>query len=133
MRGFSPVSYHNGSVWPHDNGLIAAGLARYGFHDAARRTLMALVEASAGFERHQLPELFAGFERRPGDVPATYPMANAPQAWAAGAIVLALRTLLGIEPDGDALFSAPLPGIPRCGLSGVRYRGRDLSVGAAGH
>jgi glycogen debranching enzyme len=128
MMGYSPVSYHNGSVWPHDTALIAAGLARYGFLEAARRLSMALVEASAGFERNRLPELFAGFERLPGDSPAPYPAANAPQAWSAGAVVFGLRTLLGIQPNADQLLSAPLPGAPRCRLSGLTYRGRKVRL-----
>jgi len=116
-------------VWPHDNGLIAAGLARYGFVDAARRVLTGLIEASRGFERSRLPELFGGFERREGDVPVPYPAANAPQAWAAGTVVLGLRTLLGIEPRGDTLASTPLAVGPAVGFAGVRYRGRSVSVG----
>jgi glycogen debranching enzyme len=128
MKAYSPVSYHNGSVWPHDTALIAAGLARYGYRESARQLILALLEASAGFERHRLPELFAGFERRPGDVPAAYPAANAPQAWAAGAVVFGLRTLLGIEPDGEQVTIAPLPGAPTCRLSGVMYRGRTVRL-----
>jgi glycogen debranching enzyme len=112
--------------------LIAAGLARYGFRDSARRLVQALVDASAGFERNCLPELFAGFERRPGDVPAPYPAANAPQAWAAGAVVFGLATLLGIQPDGDQIACAPLPGAPAARLSDVAYRGRKLRVPPTG-
>jgi len=133
MRGYSPVAYHNGSIWPHDNAIIAAGLARYGFHETARLILSALLDSSAGFQRHRLPELFAGFERRPGDVPAPYPAANAPQAWAAGAVVLGLRILLGIEPDGEVLTSTPLAHAPRGRLTGVHYRRRKLAVGSMRH
>jgi glycogen debranching enzyme len=130
MKGYSPVAYHNGSIWPHDNALIAAGLARYGYGREAGQIISALVEASMGLERNRLPELFAGFQRRANDVPAPYPAASAPQAWAAGAVVLSLRTLLGIEPDGDRLISAALPGTPSCRLTGLHYRGREVSVGS---
>jgi glycogen debranching enzyme len=131
MKAYSPVSYHNGSVWPHDTAIVAAGLARYGFREHAVRLLRALLEASAGFEHYRLPELFAGFERRVNDVPAIYPAANAPQAWAAGSIIFALRTLLGLAPGDDKLVQTPLPGAPRCRMSGVAYRGRRVTLRAA--
>ena len=76
------MSYHNGSIWPHDNALIAAGLARYGFKDHASQILKGLFEASL-FVEYRLPELFCGFYRREGEGPVPYPVACSPQAWSA--------------------------------------------------
>src|SRR5206468_3734123 len=98
---YNPMSYHNGSVWPHDNALIAAGLARYGLREAVARPLEGLYEASLYVELHRMPELFCGFSRRPGEGPTLYPVACAPQAWAAGAVFLLLKAALGIEVDGQ--------------------------------
>jgi glycogen debranching enzyme len=95
-RRFNPMSYHNGSVWPHDNALIAAGFARYGHGDLARRILTGLFDASIAVDLHRLPELFCGFPRRPGESPTLYPVSCAPQAWAAGAALLLLQACLGL-------------------------------------
>src|SRR5438270_911902 len=95
---YNPMSYHNGSVWPHDNSLLAAGLARYGMREEASRVLGAMFDASRWFELHRLPELFCGFHRRPGESPTLYPVSCAPQAWAAGAALLLLQACLGLEP-----------------------------------
>jgi glycogen debranching enzyme len=99
-RGYNPVEYHNGTVWPHDNSLIAAGLARYGHHAAAARISEALVHA-AGFFEHRLPEVFAGFSREMTHAPVEYPTASSPQAWAAAAPLLLLSTVLGLAPGPD--------------------------------
>jgi glycogen debranching enzyme len=96
---YNPMSYHNGSVWPHDNALIAAGLARYGHQDGALRILTGLFDASLFLDLHRLPELFCGFPRRPGESPTLYPTACAPQAWAAGACFLLLQSCLGLDID----------------------------------
>jgi glycogen debranching enzyme len=111
--GYSPISYHNGTVWPHDTSLAAWGLARSGLHEEACVVARALVEAAAHFE-WSLPEVFAGFDRDETPFPISYPTAARPQAWAAGAPVLVLRVLLGLRPDvatgrliSDA--AAPLP------------------------
>ncbi|HET6380466.1 MAG TPA: amylo-alpha-1,6-glucosidase [candidate division Zixibacteria bacterium] len=96
---YNPMSYHNGSIWPHDNGLVAMGLARYGHHAAAARILTALFEASRHFELARLPELFCGFSRREGEGPTRYPVACAPQAWAAGSVFMLLQASLGMEID----------------------------------
>src|SRR5438128_3173709 len=80
---YNPMSYHNGSVWPHDNALIAAGLDRYGLKTAVLDVLTGLYEASRFVDLHRLPELFCGFVLRPGEGPALYPVACAPQSWAA--------------------------------------------------
>ena len=94
---YNPISYHNGSVWPHDNGLIAAGLARYGFKDMAGEILSALLAASAFVDLHRLPELFCGLDRRTHEGPTLYPVACAPQSWAAGAVFLLLQSCLGLS------------------------------------
>ena len=96
--GFNPLAYHNGTVWPHDNSLIAWGLARYGRWPEAQRIVRRLLNASSYFD-HQLPEVFAGFSRTETPFPIPYPTAARPQAWAAGAPVLLLQLLLGLEPD----------------------------------
>jgi glycogen debranching enzyme len=96
--GFNPLAYHNGTVWPHDNSLIAWGLARYGRWAEAQRIVRRLLNASSYFD-HQLPEVFAGFTRTETPFPIPYPTAARPQAWAAGAPVLLLQLLLGLQPD----------------------------------
>ncbi len=92
-RRYNPMSYHNGSVWPHDNALIAAGLAAYQRRHEAVRVLTGLFEASRCFTLHRLPELFCGFPRRAGEGPTLYPVACEPQTWAAGAVFLVLASL----------------------------------------
>jgi glycogen debranching enzyme len=96
--GYNPLAYHNGTVWPHDNSLIAWGLARYGRWAEAQRIVRRLLNASSYFD-HQLPEVFAGFTRTDTPFPIPYPTAARPQAWAAGAPVLLLQLLLGLQPD----------------------------------
>jgi glycogen debranching enzyme len=98
MVGFNPVSYHNGSVWPHDSAIGAAGLARYGFRDGAHRVTAGLVDAAAAFG-NRLPELFAGFARTEVPFPVRYPTSCSPQAWAAASPLLLVRSLLGLHPD----------------------------------
>jgi glycogen debranching enzyme len=95
---YNPISYHNGTVWPHDTSLAAWGLARLGYVEAARRIARALVEA-AGHFGWSLPEVFAGYARDETPFPIAYPTAARPQAWAAGTPILLVRVLLGIEPD----------------------------------
>ncbi|HYV35587.1 MAG TPA: amylo-alpha-1,6-glucosidase [Gemmataceae bacterium] len=94
---YSPMSYHNGSVWPHDNALIAAGLARYGQQEKALRILTALYDASRFLDLQRIPELYCGFERRPGEGPTLYPVACAPQSWSAASVYLLLQACLGLE------------------------------------
>jgi glycogen debranching enzyme len=96
--GYSPLSYHNGTVWPHDNSLIAAGLARYARWPEVQRIVQRMLNASAHFD-HQLPEVFAGLRRSDTPFPIAYPTAARPQAWAAGTPVLLLQLLLGLYPD----------------------------------
>ncbi|TAL25730.1 MAG: amylo-alpha-1,6-glucosidase [Frankiales bacterium] len=97
MAGFNPVSYHNGSVWPHDTALVAAGLMRYGHVDASLRLVAALLDAAAAFSE-RLPELYGGLDRSELPVPLTYPASCSPQAWAAAAPLLLLRTVLRLDP-----------------------------------
>jgi glycogen debranching enzyme len=95
---FNPMSYHNGSVWPHDTSLGVAGMARYGERDAVALILGEIYGAASRFHM-RLPELFCGFEREPGEGPIAYPVACLPQAWAAGSVFLMLQAALGIEID----------------------------------
>jgi glycogen debranching enzyme len=96
---FNPMSYHNGSIWPHDNAIAAAGFARYGFTDEAARLLDAMLDLSQVVDLHRLPELLCGFRRRAEERPTLYPVACAPQAWAAGAVYMLLQAALGMEVD----------------------------------
>jgi glycogen debranching enzyme len=96
---YNPMSYHNGSVWPHDNAIIAAGLARYGFAEDAARILAGLFDATLFMDLHRLPELFCGFPRRPCEAPTAYPVACSPQAWAAATPFLLLASVLGLRAD----------------------------------
>src|SRR3546814_19829725 len=93
------MSYHNGSVWPHDTALCAAGIARGGDRDAALRLLCGMFETASHFEM-RLPELFCGFPRKHGNTPVSYPVACLPQAWAAGAGFMLLQACTGVEVDG---------------------------------
>jgi glycogen debranching enzyme len=99
---YNPMSYHNGSMWPHDNALVAAGLARYGHTAGASRIFAALFDLSQAVDGYRLPELICGFHRRAGDSPTLYPVACAPQAWAAGAVYLGLQACLGLKIDTAA-------------------------------
>src|SRR5262249_4754465 len=83
---YNPMSYHNGSAWPHHNGLIAAGFSRYGFDDLVAAPFSGLFEASSTMDGHRLPELFCGFHRRGGEGPTLYPVACSPQAWSSGVV-----------------------------------------------
>jgi len=98
MTGYNPISYHCGSVWPHDNAIIAAGLMRYGFVDEARRVIGGMLAAAAA-HRGRLPELFSGLDRSDVGTPVSYPTSCSPQAWSAAAPLLMLRTLLRLDPD----------------------------------
>jgi glycogen debranching enzyme len=109
MAAYNPMSYHNGSVWPHDNAICAAGLMRYGYTEPARRVAQAILEAAEHFG-HRLPELFCGFSRPDFGAPVPYPTSCSPQAWAAGAPLLLVHTLLRFVPDmpGSRLWCAPV-------------------------
>jgi glycogen debranching enzyme len=96
---YNPNGYHVGTVWPHDNAMIVAGLRRYGCDDAAHRIFMALLSAAMDFDQYRLPELFAGFPHEEYGIPVPYPVACRPQAWAAGAIPFMLESTLGLMPE----------------------------------
>ncbi len=107
---YNPMSYHNGSVWPHDNALIAHGLARYGLAAQALQIWTGLFEAAMSFDLHRLPELFCGFRQDPGEGPVPYPVACAPQAWSAASVFLLLQACLGLEinaPTARICFTRP--------------------------
>jgi glycogen debranching enzyme len=99
---YNPMSYHNGSVWPHDNALIAVGLARIGAKGAVNRIFSALFDAATHMDLHRLPELFCGFQRARNRGPTRYPVACAPQAWASAAPFCLLQAALGLEIDPAA-------------------------------
>jgi glycogen debranching enzyme len=128
MRGYSPLEYHAGTVWPHDSALCAEGMRRYGLREHAARVCAALIDAAVGFE-HRLPELFAGFARDETEIPVPYPDALAPQAWSAGAPLLVLRTLLGLDVvDGKLRARPQVPKrLGRIVLRRVPLRGRRSS------
>jgi glycogen debranching enzyme len=120
---FNPMSYHNGSVWPHDTAFCAMGMARYGERDGVVRVLSGLFETAAHYEM-RLPELFCGFPRAAGEPPVAYPVACLPQAWAAGSAFMMLQACLGLTVDGwrgEVNISNPrLPiGIDRLGVHGL--------------
>jgi glycogen debranching enzyme len=130
--GYNPIEYHNGTVWPHDSAFVAAGLRRYGYPDDAARISFALLEAATYFD-WRLPEVFAGYARSLTMFPVEYPTASSPQAWATGTPLLLLRVLLGLEPDGARLTSAPVlpPGIQELALRRVSGRWGAVDVSAS--
>jgi glycogen debranching enzyme len=120
---YNPISYQCGSVWPHDNGIIALGFKRYGFAPEAARIARDISEAASYFVAYRLPELYAGFERRRGTFPVLYPGANVPQAWAAGSVFHLLQAILGLQADApngrlhvDPLLPHWLPDLTLRGL-----------------
>jgi glycogen debranching enzyme len=120
---YNPFSYHCGSVWPHDNGIIALGFKRYGFTDEAARIARDISETASFFVSHRIPELYAGVDRRHGSFPVQYPGANVPQAWAAGAVFHLLQAILGIQadaPNGKLYVDPVLPKwLPQLKLDGI--------------
>jgi glycogen debranching enzyme len=121
---YNPIGYHNGTVWPHDTAFAAAGLARYGMREEATRLAMSMLEAGRHLD-FRLPEALAGYPRAATLVPVHYPTACSPQAWAAGAPLLLLRVLLGLQPGPDGLKMDPhlAGGHGRLALYGLHYRG----------
>lgn len=136
---YNPMSYHNGSVWPHDTALVAAGLARYGYREDALSILSGMFDASLFLDLHRLPELFCGFDRRPGQAPTLYPVACLPQAWASGAVFMLLQACLGMSfsPGGapQVLFDHPrLPMyINRLWIKGLRFGTMSLDLAIRRH
>jgi glycogen debranching enzyme len=129
---YNPLAYQRGSVWPHDNGIIALGFKRYGFAAEAARVARDISEAASCFESHRLPELYAGLERRPGSFPVQYLGANVPQAWAAGSAFHLLQALLGLRadaPHGQLYVDPDLPGwLPDVTLRGLAVGSSRIDV-----
>jgi glycogen debranching enzyme len=111
---YNPMSYHNGSIWPHDNAMIGAGFARYGQTGRIEPIFDGLLDAALKMAQGRLPELFCGFRRRPGRAPVLYPVACSPQAWASGAMIHILSSLMGLEIDGASrTITLHSPRLPR--------------------
>ena len=127
---YNPMSYHNGSIWPHDNGLIALGFARYGLQKSAVRVFGALFDAATYMDLRRLPELFCGFPRRERNAPTQYPVACSPQAWASATPLCLLQASLGLElldRTGEVKFYRPM--LPDF-LDHVRLRNLRVSTGS---
>ena len=124
---YNPMSYHNGSIWPHDNSLIALGLSRYGLNEHAERVFEAAFAAASYMDLRRLPELYCGFRRRRGAGPTLYPVACSPQAWASGALFLMIQAMLGLEfaPEAREITLRN----PRLPASFEQITLRQLSVG----
>jgi glycogen debranching enzyme len=126
---YNPMSYHNGSIWPHDNAVVCEGLARYGHADAALQLLGAAFDGSLHFDGSRLPELFCGFARRDGEGPTRYPVSCSPQAWAAAAVFGMLAGCLGMEFDAGArCLRMRSPRLPAC-VDWLRIEGLPLAGG----
>jgi glycogen debranching enzyme len=129
---FNPHAYQLGSVWPHDNAIIAMGFKRYGFAAEAARVARDISAAAAYFSGYQLPELYAGLQRSGPNFPVQYLGANVPQAWAAGSAFMLLQAILGLAPDaaGGKLYIDPsLPHwLPDITLSKLTIGGQDYSI-----
>ncbi len=126
------MSYHNGSVWPHDTALCVLGMARYGERDGVVRMTSELFE-TANHGGMRMPELFCGFPRFPGEPPVAYPVACLPQAWSAGAPFMMLQACLGLQVDGlngvVHVYDPRLPiGIDRLAIEGLRVGGEVLDL-----
>ena len=122
---YSPLSYHDGSIWPHDNALIAMGMGRYGLKRSLVRIMTALFEASTFSHLRRLPELYCGFDRRHGSGPTDYPVACNPQAWSSAAVFGVLGAMLGISfdvPERRIVFTKPTlpPWIGECRITNLR-------------
>jgi glycogen debranching enzyme len=131
--GYNPIGYHTGSVWPHDNALIAAGLREYGFDTEFDRLFGALLEAASRFPDYRLPELFGGHDVTAGEGPVPYPVACRPQAWAAGSIPYLLTTGLGIRAAGlEGRLQLVRPSLPAwlgsISLEGLRVAGASVDL-----
>jgi glycogen debranching enzyme len=128
--GYNPIEYHNGTVWPHDTALVAEGMRRAGYRDQASHLALMLIQAAEAFE-YRLPEVFAGFPRDETGAPVEYPTASRPQAWAAGAPLMALRTALGLDIVDGALIIDPQleKGWGRVDLAHVAVGARPAAVG----
>ena len=128
--GYNPISYHTGSVWPHDNSIIVAGLARYGFVEEAARLTDSLLAALSYFPDHRLPELFAGYCRDEAQFPVEYPTTSRPQAWSSGAMFLLLTAMTGVDLNQALGWTNPfLPSnVNRVRVEGLWNGGRRVTV-----
>ena len=128
-RRFNPAGYHLGTVWPHDNSLIAAGFRNYGFNDEAGKLFAGILNAARHFEHSRLPEVFCGFSRKEYEMPVRYPVACHPQAWAAGTTPFFIQSLLGIVLGGiDKKFYVVDPVMPKF-LSHIRIKQLRIAGG----
>ena len=135
---YNPMAYHNGSVWPHDNALIAAGMAAYGFKQGALKILCGLFDASQFLELQRLPELFCGFSRRSGEGPTLYPVACSPQTWSSVAVFLLLQSCLGLRidaPHACLTFSQPVlpPFLEHIEIKNLRIGDATVDLSLEGH
>jgi len=135
---YNPMSYHNGSVWPHDNGMIVAGFSRYGFDDLTFVPLTGLFDASVWLESRRLPELFCGFHRRAGEGPTLYPVACSPQAWSSGAVFQLLQSCLRLRFDPsrrELLLERPVlpPFLKELKISSLIVPGGSVDLQFEGH
>ena len=132
---YNPMSYHNGSVWPHDTALATLGLSRYGERDGVVALMAAMFETADGMEM-RLPELFCGFQRQAGEPPVAYPVACLPQAWAAGSVFMMLEACLGltVAAKGVTIVDPRLPiGIDRLWIEGLEVGGQTIRIGFERH
>jgi glycogen debranching enzyme len=132
--GFNPIGYHLGTVWPHDNSIIALGLARYGYREEANRIALAQIEA-ASHTGYRLPEVFSGYSRSVARFPVPYPTACSPQAWSTGAPLIFIRTMLGLHASDATLTVDPAvpPSIGRIRIRGISAFGKRWDIEAVGH
>jgi len=133
QRSYNPLSYHNGTVWPHDNSLIAMGLSNYGMQKVAAQVLSGAYDACRQFRHYRLPELYCGMGRGEGDLVVSYPVSCSPQAWASGAFFLMLRGCLGLYPDAPRrrlkIVNPHLPpGLQRLTLERLRVGDTRITV-----
>jgi glycogen debranching enzyme len=133
MGAYNPMSYHNGSVWPHDNALVAAGLMRYGFVTEAQRVALSMLESASAFGG-RLPELFCGFDRTEYPRPLPYPTSCSPQAWASATPVYLLRVLLRFDPCvpcGKVWLAPALPAeLGEVRIDRLPFAGQHVSIRA---
>ena len=133
QAAYNPLSYHNGTVWPHDNSIIAMGLSHYGMQREALQILSGAYAAARNFRHYRLPELFCGMSKGQQEQPVSYPVSCSPQAWASGAVFLLLRAVLGIYPDGPRrtmrIVNPQLPPwMNELTLRGLRVGGSRISL-----
>lgn len=129
---YNPYSYQNGSVWPHDNAIIALGFRRYGYVDEALRVAREISGAASHFRLNQLPELYAGTPRDADGFPVQYVGANVPQAWAAGSAFMLVHAILGVHPDAPAgrlgIDPALPPWLPDLTVTGLRLGRQSFDI-----